>query len=67
MLYNDGPKPSYVLVGRSLKEVEIREDMLTFMVYIGWLFTCAATLFIYWFLNQDSEKPRFFGLFGKKL
>lgn len=36
--YKDG----YVLVGRSLREVEIREDNLLRMVALGWFFTMVA-------------------------
>jgi hypothetical protein len=36
-----GPNPGFVLAGRSLREVEIREDNILHIVEIGWLTTVA--------------------------
>ena len=41
-----GGKGGFVLAGRSLREVEIRESNLTYMVEIGWLVTILASLVV---------------------
>jgi hypothetical protein len=39
MVHYQQAKGGYVAIGRSLKEVEIRIDNMTNMVFIGWVFT----------------------------
>jgi hypothetical protein len=39
-----GAHPGFVLAGRSLREVEAREDRLTLMVGIAWAATLGASL-----------------------
>jgi hypothetical protein len=41
-----GAAPGFVLAGRSLREVERREDSLLAMVALGWLVTLALTLIV---------------------
>lgn len=43
--YYKGTKEGYVAVGRSLKEVEKREDLLTKGIFAGWAITILLTLF----------------------
>lgn len=43
-----GDAPGFVLVGRSLREVEKLEQRLFLDVVIGWAITMAATLFAYY-------------------
>jgi hypothetical protein len=41
-----GSVPGFVLAGRSLREIERREDSLLAMVALGWLVTLALTLIV---------------------
>jgi len=50
-----GPQPGYVLVGRSLVEVEKREKALLIMVAIGWAATLILTLIAALFLLKMPE------------
>jgi len=48
--YAVGGKSGFVLVGRSLREVEIREDNLELLVGFGWLFSAVLILiFAFWY------------------
>ena len=40
-----GPRSSFVLAGRSLREVEIREDNILQLVLLGWIAILICTLF----------------------
>jgi hypothetical protein len=42
--YHGGPKPGFVLAGRSLREVERQEDQLTSVVALAWVLTLGVTL-----------------------
>ena len=42
--YHGGPKPGFVLAGRSLREVEKREDQLASVVALAWVLTLGGTL-----------------------
>jgi hypothetical protein len=42
--YHGGPRPGFVLAGRSLREVEKREDQLTSVVALAWVLTLGMTL-----------------------
>jgi hypothetical protein len=42
--YHGGPKPGFVLAGRSLREVEKQEAQLTSVVALAWVLTLGATL-----------------------
>lgn len=39
-----GPNPGFVLAGRSLREVEIREDNIMHLILLGWLAILIVTL-----------------------
>lgn len=52
--YFKGKTSGFILVGRSLKEVEIREDNLLKMVFIGWVVTILATYFSFYILKNKS-------------
>ena len=39
----NGANPGFVLIGRSMKEVEIREDNALKIVLIGWIVTILAS------------------------
>jgi hypothetical protein len=39
-----GAQPGFVLAGRSLREVEVREDNAELIAGVAWIFTLAATL-----------------------
>jgi hypothetical protein len=41
--YYKGPMPGFVLIGRSIKEVETRETNLEYIVLAGWIFTMLAS------------------------
>jgi hypothetical protein len=42
--YISGPQPGFVMAGRSLREVEYREDRLELLVDIGWIAALLGTL-----------------------
>jgi len=44
MYYHGLNQTGYILVGRSLREIEKREQMLTVQVVAGWLITLFASL-----------------------
>ena len=56
-----GTNPGFVLAGRSLREVEVREDRLTLMVGLAWLAalvsTFAAWLLALWLSDKLSQRP----------
>lgn len=41
-----GAQPGFVLAGRSLREVEVREDNAGLIAGVAWIFTMAATLVV---------------------
>lgn len=49
--YFNGASSGFVLVGRSLREVEIRENNLLFIVGFAWFFSLAAVLIMIIFLK----------------
>ncbi len=50
--YYKGQQEGYVAIGRSLREVEIREDNLQKMVFVGWLITLATTFVLKYFSKK---------------
>jgi hypothetical protein len=50
--YFKGPTTGYVLVGRSLREIEKREDNLQLIVFLAWLVTLGASLTATIFLSK---------------
>lgn len=48
----DGKTPGYVLVGRSIREIEKRKDGLVKIVAIAWIITLVATFVSIYFVNQ---------------
>ncbi len=50
-------KGEVVIVGRSLREVEIREGQLTSMVFLAWAVGLAGSLILVW-LGQMVPKPK---------
>lgn len=56
-----GPNPGFVLAGRSLREVEIREDNILNLVLLGWIailvITLPATILIFWLLRTADLPP----------
>lgn len=57
--YYKGTTKGYVLVGRSLKEVEKREDMVTKGVVVGWIITLFLTFISIWFINLVVNTPKY--------
>jgi hypothetical protein len=53
IVYYKGTKEGYALVGRSLKEVEKRIDMLLYGVIATWFITIVLTLISVWYLNNS--------------
>jgi len=51
-------KNGFVLVGRSLREVEIRVDRLTLIVGLAWLTTLGATFIAILFLEFLAPKKK---------
>lgn len=51
----DGPAPGFILAGRSLREVEIREAKLGKMLGAGWLISLLAGLLAAWLLFGNSK------------
>ena len=52
---------SYVAVGRSLKEVEVRESNLVFMTFVGWIICIAIIAInaaIYFFMKSKKTEIR---------
>ncbi len=49
-------KEGYVLVGRSLREIEKRINMLGFEVFLGWVITILAAFFAKVFLMEKAFK-----------
>jgi hypothetical protein len=48
----------YVLVGRNLREVEVRERNLDISILIAWVGTLLATFAAFWILNfYENKKP----------
>ncbi len=45
-------KNGFVIVGKSLKEVEIRIDNLTKIVFLGWIFTLASVFALLYLLKN---------------
>jgi hypothetical protein len=39
-----GPNPGFILAGRSLREVEIREDNIMHLIFLGWIAILLVTL-----------------------
>jgi hypothetical protein len=39
-----GPNPGFILAGRSLREVEIREDDIMHLIFLGWIAILLVTL-----------------------
>ncbi|HYM65002.1 MAG TPA: hypothetical protein VES68_00750 [Candidatus Sulfotelmatobacter sp.] len=50
--YYKGPQEGYVAIGRSLREVEIREENLQLMVFSGWLITLFASFLSIYLINR---------------
>ena len=54
IVYYKGANPGYVLVGRSLREVEIREDNLTLMIFATYVLTLLATAACIYILGKKK-------------
>lgn len=52
-----GQQSGFILVGRSLKEVEIREDDIKNIVLIGWLITLIVSLVAVKYLKAIGKRP----------
>jgi len=52
--YYKGVTPGFVLAGRSLREVEVREDQLMWEVFSLWIFSLAGLLFLNILLNSRN-------------
>jgi hypothetical protein len=52
MVYYSGTKTGFVLVGRSLREVEIRENNLSRQVLIGWLAALIVSFIAVFFIHR---------------
>ena len=52
--YYKGQQAGYVAIGRSLREVEIREDNLFKIVFAGWIFTLLASFLTFYFLKKNK-------------
>jgi len=50
--YYKGLTPGYVLIGRSIKEVEIRETQQEFIILLGWAATMIASLITVFVLSK---------------
>ncbi len=50
--YHSSSQSGYVLVGRSLKEVEQRENRLMWQVAAGWVFTLSGSYLLVYFLPK---------------
>ena len=58
IVHFDGPNPGFVLVGRSLREVEIREDNELHIVFLGWLIAVAGSFASLFFLRNFTRLAR---------
>ena len=57
--FSGTPQSGYVLVGRSLREVEVRVQQLELLVLIGWLVTLAGAYILLMVLGQPTTSaPR---------
>jgi hypothetical protein len=52
----DGPNAGFVLVGRSMREIEIREEQLTQIVFLGWLIATLGSFACLFFLPKLLKK-----------
>jgi len=52
--YVSGSQPGYILVGRSLQEIEKRESQLGDIIFIGWLLTLLGTVLIFWIFERRT-------------
>jgi hypothetical protein len=50
--YYKGPIPGFVLIGRSIKEIEIRETQQEYIIFAGWAVTMLASLLAVFVLNK---------------
>jgi hypothetical protein len=50
--YYKGPVPGFVLIGRSIKEVEIRETQQEYIVFLGWATTMLVSLLTVFALSK---------------
>jgi len=51
-IYYKGAKPGFVLVGRSLREIEIRENQQEMIVLMGWTVTMLMSLSSVFIINK---------------
>lgn len=56
VIHYDGPKPGFVMAGRSLQETETRENQLTLLVGVGWLIGMLGSLKIIFLTRYLCEK-----------
>ena len=54
--FNTGKAIGFVMVGRSLREVEKKEDLLLIQVAIGWVVTLLATLLLMLGLGEGRRR-----------
>lgn len=53
--YYSGKTQGFILSGRSLKEVEVREDWLSKYVFLSWLGSLIASLFLITVFSKNSK------------
>ncbi len=53
VVYYKGLSEGYILAGKSLKEVELRENLLTKGIGLGWVVINAITFLSLWVLNSN--------------
>ena len=52
LVYYNGQTPGFVLIGRSLREIEIREDQQGKIVFAGWIVTMLLSLSSVFVINR---------------
>lgn len=52
--YKDQKEQGYILVGRSIREVELREENLTKMVFVFWLVSLIGTYIPFFLLRKEK-------------
>lgn len=53
--YHAGAHPGFVLVGRSLREIEIRSDNLLLLAGFGWIVSVVIIFaFVFWYNNKEK-------------
>ena len=58
MVYFGGSNPGFVLAGRSLKEIEIRESQILLLSGLAGIIALVLTFIVMLFFTNKSLKPR---------